>query len=195
MQDSLTAGGESLPRGSRTLWASKKVSAHELSMIFLLSQAYPVAHWLCLTHRDGQSDRPSRRRSRRRRVRGEIGFVWRGRAENMPAPPDGPERAVGWGNWVCLAHGAGGIPALANWVCLAQRGKPSGSRQSGLCLACAARSRRIGRLCQPRIGLWGILHLSLSHPSLPALRMHISRRHPPSGSATIRARTCLPATS
>ena len=51
MQDSLTAGGEPLPRGSRTLWASKKVSAHELSMIFLLSQAYPVAHWLCFAFR------------------------------------------------------------------------------------------------------------------------------------------------
>ena len=37
-QDSLAAGGEPLPRGSRTLWASRKVSAHELSMNVLLSK-------------------------------------------------------------------------------------------------------------------------------------------------------------
>ena len=46
MQDSLPGGGEPFPGGSRTLWASKKVSVYYGSIDFPLPQALPVAHWL-----------------------------------------------------------------------------------------------------------------------------------------------------
>ena len=46
MQDSLPGGGEPFPGGSRTLWASKKVSVYYGLIGFPLPQAWPVAHWL-----------------------------------------------------------------------------------------------------------------------------------------------------
>ena len=63
MPDTLAVGGEPLPRGSGTLWASVKVSAHDgLFLCIPLSQAYPVAHWLCLAQlvRSGFPPRPCR---------------------------------------------------------------------------------------------------------------------------------------